>query len=85
MLNFHKIKICMQNEFNTKRLLSECSFLDNSRKEGLQDEDEQFYIYITFFMHLADAFIQSDLQCIQAIYLLSVCVFPGNRTHNQRC
>ncbi len=34
------------------------------------------------FMHLADAFIQSDLQCIQAIHLLSVCVFPGNRTHN---
>ncbi len=26
------------------------------------------------FMHLADAFIQSDLQCIQAIHLLSVCV-----------
>ncbi len=25
-------------------------------------------------MHLADAFIQSDLQCIQAIHLLSVCV-----------
>ncbi len=38
---------------------------------------------ITFtFMHLADAFIQSDLQCIQAIHVLSVCVFPGNRTHN---
>ncbi len=34
------------------------------------------------FMHLADAFIQSDLQCIQAIHFLSVCVFPGNRTHN---
>ncbi len=33
-------------------------------------------------MHLADAFIQSDLQCIQAINFLSVCVFPGNRTHN---
>ncbi len=32
------------------------------------------------FMHLADAFIQSDLQCIQAIIIvvLSVCVFPGN-------
>ncbi len=30
---------------------------------------------ITFtFMHLADAFIQSDLQCIQTIHLLSVCV-----------
>ncbi len=33
-------------------------------------------------MHLADAFIQSDLQCIQVIHFLSVCVFPGNRTHN---
>ncbi len=34
------------------------------------------------FTHLADAFIQSDLQCIQVIHVLSVCVFPGNRTHN---
>ncbi len=35
------------------------------------------------FMHLADAFIQSDLQCIQAIhFFLSVCVFPGILTHN---
>ncbi len=25
-------------------------------------------------MHLADTFIQSDLQCIQDIYFLSVCV-----------
>ncbi len=25
-------------------------------------------------MHLADAFIQSDLQCIQAIHFLSVCI-----------
>ncbi len=40
-------------------------------------------LYFTFtFMHLADAFIQSDLQCIQAIHFLSVHVFPGNRTHN---
>ncbi len=30
------------------------------------------------FMHLADAFIQSDLQYIQVIHFLSVCVFPGN-------
>ncbi len=30
------------------------------------------------FMHLAYAFIQSDLQCIQAIRVLSVCVFSGN-------
>ncbi len=28
-------------------------------------------------MHLADAFIQSDLQCIQSIHF-SICVFPGN-------
>ncbi len=27
-------------------------------------------------MHLADAFIQSDLQYIQVIHLLPVCVFP---------
>ncbi len=26
------------------------------------------------FTHLADAFIQSDLQCIQAIYFVSMCV-----------
>ncbi len=39
---------------------------------------------IFIFMHLADAFIQSDLQCIQVIpvHVLSACVFPGNRTHN---
>ncbi len=36
---------------------------------------------VTFtFMYLADAFIQSDLQLIQVIHLLSVCVFPGNVT-----
>ncbi len=34
------------------------------------------------FMLLADAFMQSDLQCIQAMHVLSVRVFPGNQTHN---
>ncbi len=30
---------------------------------------------LTFtFMHLADAFIESDLQCIQAIHFFSICV-----------
>ncbi len=29
-------------------------------------------------MHLADAFIQSDLQCYT--FVLSLCVFPGNWT-----
>ncbi len=38
---------------------------------------EQSFITFTFtFMHLADAFIQSDLHCIK------VTVFPGNRTHD---
>ncbi len=41
------------------------------------------YSAFTFtFMHLADAFIQSDLQWTHSINFLSVCVFPGNRTHN---
>ncbi len=34
-------------------------------------------------LHLTDAFIQSNLQCIQVIHLYcQLCVFPGNRTHN---
>ncbi len=37
---------------------------------------------VVHFMHLADAFIQNDLQCIQVIHVLSVCVFPGNWTHD---
>ncbi len=42
-----------------------------------------FYIYFTF-MHLADAFIQSDLHCIQVtvFYILSALAFPMNRTHD---
>ncbi len=45
-------------------------------------EKRQYGTFKFTFMHLADAFIQSDLQCIQAIHFLSVCVFPGKRTHN---
>ncbi len=37
---------------------------------------------ITTFMHLADAFIQSDLQLHSGYTFLLVHVFPGNRTHN---
>ncbi len=41
------------------------------------------YILFTFtFMHLADAFIQSDLQLHSGYTFSSVHVFPGNRTHN---
>ncbi len=34
------------------------------------------------FMHLADAFIQSDLQLHSGYTFSLVYVFPGNRTHN---
>ncbi len=34
------------------------------------------------FMHLADAFIQSDLQLHSGYTFSLVHVFPGNRTHN---
>ncbi len=39
----------------------------------------------TLHLHLADAFIQSDLHCIQVtffFYILSALAFPGNRTHD---
>ncbi len=35
---------------------------------GLSLWDLFIFIFIFIFMHLADAFIQSDLQCIQAIH-----------------
>ncbi len=34
------------------------------------------------FMHLTDAFIQSDIQLHSGYTFSLVCVFPGNRTHN---
>ncbi len=47
-------------------------------EEGCSVIRQGCILYLTFkftFMYLADAFIQSDLQCIQAIHF-SVCVFP---------
>ncbi len=42
------------------------------------------YSRVTFtFMHLADAFIQSDLQVqVTVSTFLSALAFPGNRTHD---
>ncbi len=40
-----------------------------------------FHQFRFTFMHVVDTFIQSDLQCIQVIHVLSVHVFPGNWTH----
>ncbi len=53
-----------------------------SYKEKLGSKYNKSHKLNFTFMHLADAFIQSDLQCIQVIHVLSACVFPGNRTHN---
>ncbi len=56
---------------------------NNTVSKMIRDFAVYFSDPFTFtFMHLADAFIQSDLQCIQAMHFLSVCVFPGNRIHN---
>ncbi len=33
-------------------------------------------------MHLADAFIQSDLHSSYSFYIWSALAFPGNRTHD---
>ncbi len=45
-------------------------------RDGRKCVGKQGIITFTFtFMHLADTFIQSDLQCIQAIHFLSVCVY----------
>ncbi len=42
------------------------------------------YVFTFTFTHLADAFIQSDLHCIQVTVstFLSALAFPGNRTHD---
>jgi len=42
-------------------------------------------VFIFTFMHLADAFIQSDLQLHSGYTFSLVSVFPGNRTHSLLC
>ncbi len=37
-------------------------------------------VHVVLHLHLSDTFIQSDLQCYT--FVLSVCVIPGNQTHN---
>ncbi len=39
-------------------------------------------LYTFTFMHLADAFIQSDLTLHSGYTFSLVCVFPGNLIHN---
>ncbi len=51
------------------------------------DDILSYSSHITFtFMHLADAFIQSDLQCIQAIDIfVSTCVLWDSNPQPSRC
>ncbi len=43
------------------------------------------YIFTFTFMHLADTFIQSDLQLYSGYTFSVVHGIPGNRTHNLLC
>ncbi len=54
-------------------------------QKGIQDIVKIVHVtsVVTFtFMHLADAFIQSDLQLHSGYTFSLVHVIPGNRTHN---
>ncbi len=44
------------------------------RDVELVTQDLPVGVPLLLHLHLADVFIQSDLHCIQAIHLLSVCV-----------
>ncbi len=83
-------------KFSVKSCVTENSYRPQYNAENvlvLHDVDEfislwkqiwrKLHLCITFtFMHLADAFIQSDLQLHSGYTFSLVCVFPGNRTHN---
>ncbi len=52
--------------------------ISNTALEGYMKPSVLHFINIQLHLHLADAFIQSDSDYT----FLSVCVFPGNWTHN---
>ncbi len=75
----------IQDFFLSYRSQHEILYLNDTYASHIKQCQFQPQKVFTFtFMHLADAFIQSDLQYIQAIHLYCqyVCMFPGNRTHN---
>ncbi len=45
----------------------------------------KYHFLVLIHLHLADAFIQSDLQCIQVIHFLSVCVPWESNPQPLRC
>ncbi len=70
----------MQSMLGTTHSLLSCV---NKNYERTVLLTHNYYIYI-YIMHLADAFIQSDLHCIQVTVFtfLSALAFLGNRTHD---
>ncbi len=74
------LKLCMLKQ--TRRITSAQNMNYENKNIRLATQERMTNSAICFFMHLADTFIQSDLQCIQVIHFLSVHVFPGNWTHN---
>ncbi len=70
---------------NTVSILHECLSSEEHKRRYFEECGNQSQLPGSHWLHLSDAFIQSDLQCTQVIHLLSVCVFSGNRTHNLLC
>ncbi len=63
---------------NTKTyLITQMTMFKHKWLDKTNVERSKHKIHVKFlvirFMHLADAFIQSDLQCIQVIHVLPVC------------
>ncbi len=66
-----------------RAFLTKCSLFFSLQPLTFATEVSRVAFTFTFtFMHLADAFIQSDLQLHPGYTFSLVCVFPGNRTHN---
>ncbi len=53
-----------------------------NRPLALERLQASHFTFTFTFTHLADAFIQSDLQLHSGYTFSLVSVFPGNRTHN---
>ncbi len=59
-----------------------CSIPAHAIRQATPHRAQINLMFIFTFMHLADAFIQSDLQLHLGYTFSLVRVFPGNRTHN---
>ncbi len=50
----------------------------SSKQKSIMTEPTWQYSFTFTFMHLADAFNQSDLQCIQALHFFFISMFKSN-------